>query len=290
MFRISPNDPTDLTLLGHPVAIPGDFPNTVAASAQHNLVCVGTTGVQAGISCSSFSANGLGAFDALRPFNLDQTTVPSGPFNTVSDTFFSEDESRLYTTVKGNPTTNNTGFFSVYPVEGGGRSPAKVSTQGIQSSPSGTAVLFGSVVIPGLFDNVFVTDPTFGAAIVNIDPITNLARTVLKVPIAGQAATCWSTFSASRYSIFVADAGLNRLVEMSAFDASILQITDFTNGNTGLFDLIAAGEFVYALSPGTGSIAAAVIVFNAAIGQQVQNFDVSSYGANSNAQGMAVFL
>ncbi|AEO67322.1 uncharacterized protein THITE_2129246 [Thermothielavioides terrestris NRRL 8126] len=48
MLSISPSDPTDLRLVGKPVPIPGDFPNTVAASSKHNLACVGATGVRAG--------------------------------------------------------------------------------------------------------------------------------------------------------------------------------------------------------------------------------------------------
>jgi hypothetical protein len=138
MFSISPSDPTCLQMLGKPVAIPGEFPNTVAASLKSRLVCVGTTGAVAGISCAPFSAsNGLGQMDAIRPFQLDQSTPPVGPTNTVSHTFFSNDESILFTTVKGNPAVNNTGFLSAFHVDKVHGGVSTLSMQGTRSSPNG---------------------------------------------------------------------------------------------------------------------------------------------------------
>lgn len=55
--------------------------------------------------------------DKLQPFELDQTTPPFGPTNTVSQTTFSADESLLFTTVKGDLSTNKTGFLSAFAVE-----------------------------------------------------------------------------------------------------------------------------------------------------------------------------
>ena len=67
MMAISQNDPTKLTMVGSPVDVPGEFPNTVAASAKNNLACVATTGAVAGISCAPFTADGgLGAMDTIR--------------------------------------------------------------------------------------------------------------------------------------------------------------------------------------------------------------------------------
>src|SRR4051794_15744913 len=99
MLSIDSQHPTQLTIVGEPAALPGQFPNTVAASAKNQLACVGTTGAQNGISCSSFSNKGLGQMDDLRSFGLNQSTPPVGPTNSVSQVFFSADESRLFTTV-----------------------------------------------------------------------------------------------------------------------------------------------------------------------------------------------
>jgi hypothetical protein len=281
-------------MIGQPVALPGDFPNTVAASAKNRLVCVGTTGTTNGVSCSSFSEKGLGAMDGLRSFDLNQTNPPVAPMNTVSQLFFSEDESRLFATVKGDPTVSKPGFFSVFPVEGGSwHSTSKLSTNEIRSSPEGTLVLFGSQDIPGT-SNVFVTDASFGGAVVAVDPTTNVASTVAKQEVVGQGATCWVTISSATDTAFVTDVAVNRIVEMSLTDASIVSMLDLSsNGDPGLIDLKAAGNFIYALSPGNGTTTAAVTVVDVSGGpgsaRQVQHFDLSEMGVDKNAQGMALF-
>ncbi|KAK4938796.1 hypothetical protein LTR10_020803 [Elasticomyces elasticus] len=293
MFSIDASNPTKLTLLGQPVDLPGEFPNTVAASAKHKIACVGTTGATNGVSCSSFSGSGLGEMDGLRSFDLVQTTPPVGPTNTVSQLFFSEDESRLFATVKGDPTVNNTGFFSVFPVDASSwGKAATVSTTDIRSSPNGTAVLFGSANIPGT-SSVFVTDASFGGTVLDVDPATNEASLVAKQVIDGQVATCWATISPLTNSAFVTDAGVNRIVEMSLANASIIAETDLSaNGDPGLIDLKAAGDFIYALSPGNGTTPAAITVLDVSGDQgsakAIQHFALNGMGVDKNAQGMAI--
>jgi hypothetical protein len=81
---------------------------------------------------------------------------------------------------------------------------------------------------------------------------------------------------------------------MSLDDVSIIKQLDLSaNGDPGLIDLRAAGDFVYALSPGNGTTAAAITVLDVSGGQgsmkQVQHFDLSGM-AGKNAQGMAVLM
>ncbi|CAG5161238.1 uncharacterized protein ALTATR162_LOCUS5988 [Alternaria atra] len=292
MMTISSNDPTSLACAGKPVAIPGEFPNTVAASAKNKLACVGTTGAVAGISCASFSSQGLGQMDGLRPFNLGQSTPPVGPLNTVSQTFFSSDESALFTTVKGDPTVNNTGFLSTYAVQAS-NGAATLSKKDVRSSPEGTAVLFGSATMPNDPSSLFVTDASFGAAVLSVDS-KGQATVKGSQAIDGQAATCWATISDTTKSAFVTDVGVNRVVEMSLDDASIIMQLDLSaNGDPGLIDLRAAGDFVYALSPGNGTTNAAITVLDVSGGQgsmkQVQHFDLGGV-AGKTAQGMAVMM
>ncbi|KAI4713760.1 hypothetical protein J4E89_001207 [Alternaria sp. Ai002NY15] len=292
MMTISANDPTSLACAGKPVAIPGEFPNTVAASAKNKLACVGTTGAVAGISCASFSEQGLGQMDDLRPFDLGQTTPPVGPLNTVSQAFFSSDESALFTTVKGDPTVNNTGFLSTYAVQAS-NGAAALSKKDVRSSPEGTAVLFGSATMPNDPSSLFVTDASFGAAVLSVDS-QGQATVKGSQKIDGQAATCWATISEATNSAFVTDVGVNRVVEMSLDDASIIMQLDLsTNGDPGLIDLRAAGDFVYALSPGNGTTNAAITVLDVSGGQgsmkQVQHFDLGGM-AGKTAQGMAVMM
>jgi hypothetical protein len=284
MMRISTKDPTYLSLVGEPVTLPGQFPVTVAASSKNRLVCVGTTGAQAGISCASYTSKGLGDMSPSIAFNLNQTTPPSGPLNGVAQTFFSEDETRLITTVKGDPTSKNTGFVSVLPIENFYSYPGAHDTR---SSPNGTAVLFGSTIIPGT-STIFVTDASFGAAVLQVNPFTDEISLVSKQTIQGQKATCWAAYSKERGSVFVTDAGLNHLVEMSAVDAQIISTVNLTNGDPGLIDLKVSGRYVYALSPGNGTTSAAVTVVDSFVGKQIQHFLVNGLGASRSSQGMAI--
>jgi hypothetical protein len=294
MLEINPSDPTCLSMVGQPAAIPGDFPVTTAASAKNNLVCVGTTGAQAGVSCASFSkTQGIGPMDALRRFDLGQSTPPAGPLNTVSQTFFSNDESMLFTTVKGDPKVNNTGFLSVFNVMPNGMKDAELSTKDIRSSPNGTAVLFGSVPIPGSDDSLFATDASFGAAILTLNK-DEQASVAASQPVEGQKATCWATISDATQSAYVTDVARNRVVEMSLQDAKIIKELDYPdNGDVGLIDLKAAGNFVYALAPGNGSAPAEIMVLDVSGGQGsmkiVQQFSLDGVATNT-AQGMAVLL
>ncbi|KAI0124086.1 hypothetical protein BJ170DRAFT_638125 [Xylariales sp. AK1849] len=282
MFAIDAKDPTKLTMVGQPAAIPGDFPTTVAASKSNQQVCVGCTGAQAGVSCASFSAQGIGAMDSLRAFDLGQTTPPVGPTNTVSQVFFSDDGSMLLSTVKGDPAVNKTGFLAAFPVTAG-----SVGQQGVQTSPDGTAVLFGSTTIPGSSD-LFVTDASFGGAVLGVDG-TGAATLKGKGVVDGQMATCWSVISPATNTAFVTDVGTNRLVEMSMTDASVMgQIDLSANGDPGLIDLKAAGNFIYALSPGNGTTQAAMTVVNAVSKKQVQHIQLDVAGVSKNAQGVAI--
>lgn len=292
MMTISSGDPTSLSPVGKPVAVPGEFPNTVAASAKNKLACVGTTGAVAGISCATFSAKGLGKMDALRPFDLGQKTPPVGPLNTVSQTFFSSDETALYTTVKGDPTVNNTGFLSMFPVQAS-QGAAALSQKDVRSSPNGTAVLFGSATMPNDPSSLFVTDASFGAAVLKVDS-KGQASVIGSQAIKDQAATCWATISDVTNSAFVTDVGKDRVIEMSLKDASIIKQLDLSaNGDPGFIDLRAAGNFVYALSPGNGTTNAAITVLDVSGGQgsmkQVQRFDLGCM-AGKTAQGMAVLV
>jgi hypothetical protein len=300
MFAIDAQDPTKLTMVGQPAKLPGEFPVTVGASAKHNLACVGMTGATAGISCAAFDAKqGLGAMDNLRAINLGQTTPPVGPTNTVSQVFFSDDQATMFATVKGDPTKNNTGFLASFPVNAAGGQAASVAAKGDQQSPEGTAVLFGSSAIPGSAD-LFVTDASFGAAVLGQQQqaaaggkgkqaAAGAVQVVGKGVVDGQKATCWATISPATNTAFVTDVGNNRLVEMSIKDASIKNEIDLSaNGDPGLIDLKAAGNMVYALSPGNGTTNAAVTVLDAKAKKQVQHVDMKALGLDGNAMGVAV--
>ncbi|KAH6620271.1 hypothetical protein C7974DRAFT_399339 [Boeremia exigua] len=290
MMAISRRNPTNLVTVGQ-ATLPGEFPTTIAASVKNQLVCVGTTGALAGISCATFNSSGMSKMDALRPFRLNQTTPPHGPLNSVAETFFSLDESTLFTTVKGDPTKNDTGFLSAFAVRPQENGKAGLASEDTRSSPTGTAVLFGSALVPNRPQSLFVTDASFGAVVLALDA-KNVATIAGKQSIPGQKATCWATISTTTDSAFVADAGFARIVEMSTSDATIISELDLSaDGDPGFTDLKASGNFVYVLSPGNGTTVASVKVLDISGGQGsmklVQCFSLDGV-AGQNSQGMAV--
>ncbi|KAJ5118278.1 hypothetical protein N7448_009992 [Penicillium atrosanguineum] len=285
MFKIDANDATKLSMIGMPAAIPGDFPVTVAASVKRNVVCVGYTGAKAGTSCASFTPDGINQMEQVLDFDLGQTTPPTGPTNTVAQVFFTANDTRLITTVKGDPTTNKTGFISVLPFKDSCSTDFELHDT--RSTPSGTAVLFGGVNIPDTSD-LFITDASFGTTLLDLNPTTDTVSLQSKVIIEGQKATCWAAYSQARESFFVTDAATNRLIEISEDGSSIMSILDLNNGDPGMVDLQTSGRFVYALSPGNGTTPAAITVVDSFKGQQIQHFKLDKLGAGKLSQGMAI--
>ncbi|KAI1132284.1 hypothetical protein F5Y10DRAFT_231398 [Nemania abortiva] len=298
MFAISQKDPLSLKAVGSPATVPGEFPNTVAASAKNSLVCAGMSGATAGISCAPFSSKtGLGSMDGLRGVALGQTTPPVGPTNTISHAFFSEDESTLITMVKGDPATNKTGFVSMLPIQQksscrkGARASFAAAQKDLRSTPNGTAVLFGSQVISGT-DTVFASDASFGAAVLKVDLKAGVASTVAAQAIEGQSATCWTAIAPATGTAFVTDVGVPRIVEMSTKDASIISMLDLADtGASGFIDLKAAGAFLYALAPGNGTVDPMIVVMDISGGpataKPIQMFDLKGM-SGFNSQGLAI--
>lgn len=309
MFNIDKSDPTKLKMVGNPVQVPGDFPNTVAASNKHKVVCVGMTGAKAGVSCANFDAQqGIGKMDELRKFDLNQSNPPTGPTNTVSQVFWSADENTLFATVKGDPAQNNIGFLSSFGVHKAGakrpqNSPrghkqqknhcpgARVAKKEARSSMNGTAVLFGTLPIPKT-SNLFATDASFGGAILSTSK-NGEGQVKAKQAVDGQKATCWVTISALTGTAFVTDVGAPRLVEMSTTDAAIIgEIDVASTGASGMIDLKASGKFVYALAPGTANNSQ-ILVMDISDGSKnakvAQTFNLSSVGGGASSQGMAIF-
>lgn len=277
MFSINSADPTKLTMVGKPVDTLGEFPVSVALSTKLKQACVANSGAKAGIACFSMSlSQGLKPLDTcLRPFDINQTTPPVGPTNTVSQTFFNADSTALITTVKGNPAVNNTGFLSVFPVVNNA-----VSTQDTRSSPAGTAVLFGTALIPNS-NNIFVTDASFGSATLALDA-NNVATVSASTKIADQAATCWAAISDVTNTAFVTDVAVNHLVEVDTTSGALIKELVLGNGNPGMIDLASAGNFIYALSPGNATTKSAVVVFDVSGGQGSELFSSSCLCSNAD--------
>jgi hypothetical protein len=280
VFSISCEDPTKLTRLGSPVGTNGDFPVTIGVSESLGMACVGHSGVLSGVSCASYSSKGLGAFDALRSIPLGQTKPATGPANGIADVLFTEDSSTLVVIVKGDGTSAHPGFIALYPVVGG-----KVSYSNSETHPAGTAIMFGSTNIPGT-NNILVTDVTFGAVILSL---SDLSKPLALIKITDEKATCWAVTSSVTGTGFVDDVVLSQLTEIDLSTGAIVAEVKDGNDNQGMTDMRAVGGRIYALSPGNGTLPAAVTVFDISGGRGtaklIQNFPV--VGADKNAEGLA---
>ena len=257
----------------------------MAVSDDLGMVCVAHNGEAAGVTCATFdAAEGIGEFDELRPFDLQQTNPPTGPVNGIGMTFFNDDSSMLVTTVKGNPEDESgefPGFLSMFTVGEDGT----VGTEDDQTTPEGSAVLFGTALIPGS-NRVLTTDASFGSATLDLDnPDAFEAMTELE----GQSATCWAAVSDMTGTGFVTDVGVNRLAEVDVESGELISEVNSENGNPGMIDLQSAGNMIYALAPGNGTTPCAVTVFDVSGGSgtaaEVQNMEVAT--ADNRAMGMA---
>ena len=289
MFKIDSRDPTKLTMVGQPVDTKGDFPVSMAVSTRNSMVCVGNTGVKAGVACGKVTREGLVAMDDLRPltFDLQQSNPPTGPLNTVADILFSDDESVLYAVVKGNMTANQPGGVAAFTVD---CNKGQVSQKAVSNTPNGTAVLFGTVPIPGT-NSLLATDASFGATILSADSKGTTLSLKAKTAVPNQAATCWTEVSSFTKTAFLTDVGVNHLVEMDTKTGALIQVYNLTTPQTGMIDLATAGKNIFALAP-SANTSTSVQVFDVSGGRgkakQIQNF--LPQGVSATAQGMAVFM
>lgn len=283
MFSISLSDPTQLTLLGKPEPSNGEFPTTLAASDSLMQVCVGSTGVVSGISCSAFTSEGLSGFDALRQMNVGEVvTPPTGPTPGYGDILFSEDNNLLLVLVKGNGT-EFTGYAATFPIEEG-----KIGRTATMATPPGSKALFGTGTIPGQPDTVLVSDAGFGALVLKITDLG--APPLATINVTGQSASCWAEVTASGRG-FITDAGINRLVEINIQSGAIVKEYYPPTPFVGMTDFRIVGDYLWTLSASNGSYATSITTFDISGGPGSIEFG-SVYtvsGAGVNSQGLATY-
>lgn len=285
MLAIDAADPTKLTMVGAPVDTLGDFPVTLAVSAADHLVCVGNTGAKAGIACSRFTSTGLGPMDTLRPFSLNQTSPPTGPFNTVSETFFNEAGTVLHTTVKGGAHAGEPGFLSAFSVLNG-----NVSTVESRSVPDGLFHLCGAASIPGT-DKLLVADLLRGARLLRVDSSDQVSEFPMPEGTYYNETSCWVSVLNSTGTAFLTDASVNHLVQIDPANGTVVDVQPTPNDYPGMTDVLAVGFAIFALAPGNATRPPGVVVFDATSGRNLIPFTQLTRPANLTAaiSGLAAF-
>ena len=63
------------------------------------------------------------------------------------------------------------------------------------------------------------------------------------------------------------DVAVGHLVEIDPSSGTLIKELNLNNGNPGMIDLVSAGDFFYALSPGNATTAVSVAVFDVSGGK-----------------------
>ncbi|KAF8520247.1 hypothetical protein BU17DRAFT_65589 [Hysterangium stoloniferum] len=297
MFSIDSKDPAKLRMVGQPVSTGGEFPMSVTISKQSGQVCVLNGGKVNGVNCFKQDPR-LGLIqmsDTQRSLNLNQTTPPSGPPGTTSHIIFNEDGTQLLASVKGVPPAG--GFIASWAVD---PTSGSLSAEFIKSgSPQGGGLPFSMTVIPGK-DAILATDPGGGFDIFNFKAGKQASSTA--VPITGQIATCWSSFSKATGNFYLTDIGTSQVTEVNVdnnLNGTIVNQYPQGNASSTIDNDIAdinGKDFLYVMAPGKQSV---MVLSLDAPGKTtpVQQFsfqDAASKAgiktSTNNLQGMTVFV
>jgi hypothetical protein len=159
--------------------------------------------------------------NTVRSLGLNQTTPATGPAGSASHIIFSEDNSQLIASVKGVPP--QPGFLAVWDVAADGSLSADFTSVAPQS---GGLLPFSMTVIPGM-NAILATDAGLGFDVFDFNAVAPAQGNATASgdrssanAIAGQAATCWSSFSPKTGNFFLTDIGTSTITEVNV-DANL---------------------------------------------------------------------
>jgi hypothetical protein len=186
---------------------------SLAFNEQGTMLCALNGGHVSGVICYGVDQkNGLQTLnDTLRDLGLNQTTPASGPAGSTSHIIFSEDGKQLIASIKGTPP--QPGFLAVWDVNGSTLSP---NFQ--QIAPGAGGLLpFSMTAIPGK-NAILATDAGVGFDIFDMSGGAQNSSKSSVVPIEGQGATCWSSFSNKTGNFYLTDIKTSMVTEVNVDD------------------------------------------------------------------------
>ncbi|CAL1706265.1 unnamed protein product [Somion occarium] len=306
LFSIDPKNPVDIKMIGTPQSSGGEFPVSVAFNKDATQLCVLNSGKVNGVNCYQVdSSNGLVAqADTTRSLGLNQTTPPAGPANTPSHVIFNEDGTKLIASVKGTPP-NQPGFLAVWDVAEDGT----LSKDFTSIAPAAGGLLPFSLTNINGMNAVLATDAGVGFDIFDFSTVKNAQdggnQTSAKnsvVPIEGQMATCWSSFSNETGNFYLTDVGTSTVTEVNVDKdlkgTIVKQYPQLNNSATIDNDVaqINGKDFLYILAAGATSIdVMSLHASGNATSLGSFSFDFAAKQANltlnaNNLQGMTTFV
>lgn len=184
-------------------------------------------------------------------------------------------------TVKGNGVTP--GYIYAYPVSKG-----SISWTPIISRPSELAIDF-SISFLGSDNKAVITDPSYGASLVDVDD--NFVFTVSKkIPIAGEAAVCWSQYSARFNTIFISDGGNTNITLIDPETGAIKGLAVQSAAGAGSLDSKLDQTYLYVLKGAPLIGVSDLLGLNSGkLPVEIQSFDLSSLGSRQGFQGLAIY-
>jgi len=126
--------------------------------------------------------------------------------------------------------TRNIGFLATWDIAADG----SLSAEPVKSTPaSGGLLPFSMTVIPGK-NAILATDAGVGFEVFNFNGngTTSLSASSTVVPIAGQKATCWSSFSSKSGNFYLTDVGTSTITEVNVdnnLKGSIVKVFNWSN-------------------------------------------------------------
>ncbi|KAK3614791.1 hypothetical protein LTR56_027019 [Elasticomyces elasticus] len=259
-----------------------------SADASHPrlIACVLNGGARAGVSCFDVNTiHGLrskGQFIKLDKSIINEQTPPSGPPGSACQIRFNPDSTALFATVKGSATSPvKLGSLVAWPVHKG-----VVSHSGpVVSQFQNVTMDFGFQFISR--STIFLSDPSYGASIVDVGPDYKGNERVHTV-IPGQSAVCWTAADLALDTLYAIDAGLDSIHTLDArtgvLKGSISITTPGGTAGPGLFDSAVSNGVMYSLTRANG-----IAVVDLKQKKQLQYLDLSSLGRRQGYMGIALW-
>ena len=185
----------------------------------------------------------------MRPLGYDfnQTTPPTAPAGTASQVIFDPDSKALFAILKGYPGPPAIpGSVIAYKAEYG-----MVSEEPVRTQITDVIVDFGSVFLDE--SRLFMTDVSFGAAILDVNYETLTLHEENHITIEGQKAICWSAFDPLFNTAYAPDAGQPVVYTVDATSGMLTGSIAADNRTQGLFDSAIGGRgYMYSLAASNG--------------------------------------
>jgi hypothetical protein len=163
-----------------------------------------------------------------------------------------------------------------------------ISTSPIISHPKDLLLDF-SISFLGSDNSAIITDPSYGASIVEVDSKYGVSVRE-KVVVPGEAAICWSVYSHRFGMAFVFDGGKTGITMIDAGSGTIRGTIQGAAETKGNLDAQTYGHYMYVLN---GAAFVSVVDYSGlawgGMAKEVQNFDLSALGSRQGFQGMAVY-